>query len=192
VTAQGEASAPGSARTTGDSTGAAAPPPPSGGGGGRGDARLDDAFFNQGYYSRFFREERKLGQGLRGAVYAVRHVMHSVELGRYAVKKVPVGTSPAQVSLWARLRRSGTGGLMWRGGGAGDDRPWLLRMLQEVHTMEAHQHRNIVDYKHAWIENHRITPFGLQASQREKGERERETLLFASLSFGFSGWAYGS
>jgi len=53
--------------------------------------RLDDAFFNQGYYARFFREERKLGHGLRGTVYLVRHVMQQVELGRYAVKKVPVG-----------------------------------------------------------------------------------------------------
>jgi len=43
---------------------------------------------------------------------------------------------------------------------AGDDRPWLLRMLREVHTMEAHQHPNIVDYKHAWIENHQMTQFG--------------------------------
>ena len=42
----------------------------------------------------------------------------------------------------------------------GDNRAWLLRMLREVHTMEAHQHRNIVDYKHAWIENHRMTAFG--------------------------------
>ena len=66
-----------------------------GGGSGVGAApeSLDEAFFNQGYYAKFFREERKLGHGLRGTVFLARHVMHEVELGWYAIKKVPVGMS---------------------------------------------------------------------------------------------------
>jgi len=93
-------SRPGSTRTTSESErheGTRSPLPTS--------DRLDEAFFNQGYYAKFFHEERKLGHGLRGSVYLVRHVMHEVELGRYAVKKVPVGTDHGQSQLPAQSKR---------------------------------------------------------------------------------------
>lgn len=53
--------------------------------------RLPQAAFNDGYYSRFFRETRKLGRGARGAVYLCQHVLDNVVLGDYAAKKIPVG-----------------------------------------------------------------------------------------------------
>ena len=53
-------------------------------------------------------------------------------MGWYAVKKVPVG----------------------------DDHSWLNRMLREVHLLENLHHSNIIEYKHAWLEYHRLTPFG--------------------------------
>lgn len=37
-------------------------------------AGLSDSSFNQGYYDRFFVEERKLGRGLRGSVFLCQHV----------------------------------------------------------------------------------------------------------------------
>lgn len=93
---------------------------------------LSENSFNQGYYRRFFREEERLGRGAGGAVYKCQHLLDGIELGAYAVKKVPVG----------------------------DDHAWLSRMLQEVHILENLRHPHIVEYKHAWLEYHRLTPFG--------------------------------
>ncbi|ORY06293.1 kinase-like protein [Basidiobolus meristosporus CBS 931.73] len=88
--------------------------------------------FNQGYYRRFFIEEKKLGRGFRGSVFLCQHVLDNVYLGQYAVKKVAIG----------------------------DNHEWLTRMLKEVHLLETLHHMNIIDYKHAWLENHCLNNFG--------------------------------
>ncbi|KAI8917492.1 kinase-like domain-containing protein [Powellomyces hirtus] len=93
---------------------------------------LHASSFNQGYYDRFFVEERKLGRGLRGSVFLCQHVLDQVPLGQFAVKAIPVGTSHA----------------------------WLVRMLKEVHLLERLRHPNITEYKHAWLENRQLTLFG--------------------------------
>ncbi|RKP26781.1 kinase-like domain-containing protein [Syncephalis pseudoplumigaleata] len=93
---------------------------------------LHERVFNQGYYERFFVEEKPLGRGLRGQVFLCQHVLDQVKLGEYAVKKVPVG----------------------------DNKTWLLRMLREVHLLERLHHPNIVDYKHSWIEHYQMGSFG--------------------------------
>ena len=46
---------------------------------------------NQGYYERFFVELAKLGRGARGTVFLCQHVLHGHALGKYAIKKVPIG-----------------------------------------------------------------------------------------------------
>ena len=93
---------------------------------------LSDSSINQGYYRRFFREDVKLGRGAGGSVFKCQHVLDGIELGAYAVKKVPVG----------------------------DNHIWLNRMLREVHILENLRHSNIIEYKHAWLEYHQLTPFG--------------------------------
>ncbi|KAJ1971831.1 putative serine/threonine-protein kinase iks1, partial [Dimargaris xerosporica] len=93
---------------------------------------LSPGIFNQGYYQRFFVEERKLGKGLRGAVYLCQHVLDKIPLGQYAVKKVPIG----------------------------DNKQWLKRMLREVKLLETLHHPNIIDYKHSWIELEQPSRFG--------------------------------
>lgn len=93
---------------------------------------LSDSSINQGYYRRFFREDVKLGRGAGGSVFKCQHVLDGIELGAYAVKKVPVG----------------------------DNHNWLNRMLREVHILENLRHSNIIEYKHAWLEYHQLTPFG--------------------------------
>ena len=63
---------------------------------------------NGGYYRRFFQEEKRLGSGGYGAVYLVRHQIRGVDLGHYAMKKVPCG----------------------------EDEEWLVRVLREVTVLQ--------------------------------------------------------
>lgn len=78
-----------------------------------------------GYYRRFFIEERRLGMGAEGSVFLCQHVLDGHQLGRYAVKKVAVG----------------------------DSRPYLDRVLREVRLLENLRHPNIIPYHHVWIED---------------------------------------
>ncbi|WFD30241.1 putative serine/threonine-protein kinase iks1 [Malassezia sp. CBS 17886] len=75
----------------------------------------------QGYYERFFIELGRLGRGARGSVYLCQHILHGHCLGKYAVKKIPVG----------------------------DHSESLLPCLSEVHLMESLNHPNVIHYKHA-------------------------------------------
>eukprot|EP00929_Paragymnodinium_shiwhaense_P007847 TRINITY_DN111760_c0_g1_i1.p1 TRINITY_DN111760_c0_g1~~TRINITY_DN111760_c0_g1_i1.p1 ORF type:complete len:512 (-),score=57.49 TRINITY_DN111760_c0_g1_i1:17-1552(-) len=86
---------------------------------------------NNGYYTRFFDEKEILGKGSFGVVARCTHMLDDLELGTYAVKKIPVG----------------------------DDKNWLKKTLREVRTLERLQHPNIVPYKHAWLELHRASEF---------------------------------
>lgn len=57
---------------------------------------LPSAVFNQGYFARFFRQERLLGRGGNGCVFLCRHELEGHVLGRFAVKIVPIGTTTRQ------------------------------------------------------------------------------------------------
>ncbi|KAJ9116384.1 hypothetical protein QFC22_004825 [Naganishia vaughanmartiniae] len=70
----------------------------------------------EGYYSRFFIEERRLGRGAEGTVYLCQHVLDGNYLGHYAIKKVAVGNS----------------------------KPYLFKILQEVRLLEQLRHPNII------------------------------------------------
>ena len=92
---------------------------------------LQNSSFNQGYYDKFFVELNKLGRGQRGAVFKVQHVLDGVDLGEYAVKAVPTGSSHS----------------------------WLVKMLREVLLLGKLKHPNVIDYKHAWLEQRQLSPF---------------------------------
>lgn len=92
---------------------------------------LSQNSFNQGYYNKFFKEVKKIGKGAKGNVFLCQHVLEDIELGRYAIKKVAIGNNHS----------------------------WLARMLKEVHMLERLRHPNIIDYKHAWLENHQPNLF---------------------------------
>lgn len=56
-----------------------------------------------------------------------------MELGTFAVKKVPVG----------------------------DNQPWLTKVLTEVKALEyLKNHPNIINYSHSWLENEKVADFG--------------------------------
>lgn len=78
----------------------------------------------QGYYSRFFIELHPLGRGARGQVFLCQHILNNNKLGKYAIKKIPVG----------------------------DHASSLLQSLNEVHLMESLHHPHLIHYQHAWIE----------------------------------------
>jgi hypothetical protein len=79
----------------------------------------------EGYYSRFFIEEKRLGMGAEGTVYLCQHVLDGNYLGHYAIKKVAIGNS----------------------------KPYLYKILQEVRLLEQLRHPNIIPYHHVWIED---------------------------------------
>ncbi|ORY86602.1 kinase-like protein [Neocallimastix californiae] len=93
---------------------------------------LSSSSFNNGYYERFFIERKKLGRGFRGSVFLCHHILDQVFLGEYAVKKVAVG----------------------------NNHQWLVRMLKEVMLLEKLRNPNIIEYKHAWLEEHTLSSFG--------------------------------
>eukprot|EP00736_Rhodelphis_marinus_P005541 Rmarinus@m.25481 len=95
-------------------------------------AKLDADMLNPGYYKKFFREVCRLGAGGFAQVFKARHVLHGIEIGTFAVKKVPVG----------------------------DNDRWLMKVLREVRALETFHHPNVVSYKHSWIENAQTTIFG--------------------------------
>ena len=52
---------------------------------------LNEDALNSGYYSRFFQKVKKLGSGSYGTVHLVKHVMHDISLGYFAIKIICVG-----------------------------------------------------------------------------------------------------
>ncbi|PWY99783.1 kinase-like protein [Testicularia cyperi] len=92
---------------------------------------IDHAAEAEGYYSRFFVELKRLGRGARGQVFLCQHVLNGNKLGKYAIKKIPVG----------------------------DHAQSLLQSLNEVHLMESLHHPHLIHYQHAWIERCQLSHF---------------------------------
>ncbi|KAL8936531.1 MAG: hypothetical protein Q9211_004140 [Gyalolechia sp. 1 TL-2023] len=88
--------------------------------------------FSQGYFKRFFVEEKELGRGGKGVVLLVKHVLDGVTLGYFACKRVPVG----------------------------DDHEWLEKVLVEVQLLQYLSHQHLVSYRHVWLEDIKLSNFG--------------------------------
>ena len=87
---------------------------------------VNETALNSGYYKKFFIPIKKLGAGSYGSVFLVNHIMHGIYLGKFAMKIVCVG----------------------------DDICRLIDILREVRTLQQLNHRNVIDYKHSWLENY--------------------------------------
>jgi serine/threonine protein kinase len=92
---------------------------------------ISSAAFSQGYFKKFFVEERELGRGGKGVVLLVKHLLDGVSLGHFACKRVPVG----------------------------DDHEWLEKVLIEVQLLQHLSHQNLVSYRHVWLEDFKISAF---------------------------------
>ncbi|QKX53657.1 uncharacterized protein TRUGW13939_00736 [Talaromyces rugulosus] len=92
---------------------------------------ISSAALSQGYFRKFFIEERELGRGGKGVVLLVKHMLDGVSLGQFACKRVPVG----------------------------DDHEWLEKVLVEVQLLQHLSHQNLVSYRHVWLENAKISTF---------------------------------
>ncbi|KAL0232082.1 hypothetical protein PCE1_003078 [Barthelona sp. PCE] len=89
---------------------------------------------NTGYYEKFFREIRILGQGSFGIVYLVEHILpafHNQSLGTYALKKTCCGE---------RI-------------------PWIVRELRQATMLQQLRHPNVLQYKHCWLERGKFGRF---------------------------------
>ncbi len=93
---------------------------------------ISSAAFSPDYFKRIFVEEGELGRGGKGVVLLVRHVLDGVSLGQFACKRVPVG----------------------------DDHQWLEKVLVEVQLLQNLSHKNLVSYRHVWLEDVKLTNFG--------------------------------
>lgn len=92
---------------------------------------ISSAALSQGYFRKFFIEERELGRGGKGVVLLVKHMLDGVSLGHFACKRVPVG----------------------------DDHEWLEKVLVEVQLLQHLSHQNLVSYRHVWLENAKTSTF---------------------------------
>eukprot|EP00758_Cryptobia_borreli_P005440 Tbor_TRINITY_DN4882_c0_g1::TRINITY_DN4882_c0_g1_i1::g.1462::m.1462 len=87
----------------------------------------------QGYYNVHFEEVQKIGQGAFGGVFVCRHIVGGEDMGLFVVKKIPIG----------------------------NDVSYLKQSLREVRLLEAtHQHANVVEYHHSWIDYAHTADFG--------------------------------
>ncbi|TID30533.1 hypothetical protein CANINC_000887 [Pichia inconspicua] len=101
---------------------------------------ISEKIINQGYFDKFFKILSKLGSGSYGSVYKVEHELLGLNLGVFALKKIPIG----------------------------DDVNNLKKILNEVKflydlscniTENNHNNSNIVKYNHVWIEVDQVSRF---------------------------------
>lgn len=87
---------------------------------------LPDNLFTPGYFHKFFKTLSLLGNGARGSVYKVVHKIGDIELGIFAVKKIPIG----------------------------NDMAWFQKCIREVKALSSLTNRsaNLITYNHVWLE----------------------------------------
>ena len=101
---------------------------------------IPESLINQGYFDKFFRILCKLGSGSFGSVYKVEHELLGLNLGVFALKKIPIG----------------------------DDVNNLKKILNEVKFLydiscnfsdNNYNNNNVVKYNHVWVEIDQVSRF---------------------------------
>ncbi|GME70777.1 unnamed protein product [[Candida] boidinii] len=137
---------------------------------------LPDTLFTQGYYEKFFRTIKILGNGSNGKVFKVEHVLHDLPLGIFALKKIAIGnhlsnleTILKEVTLLYKLTESTDllnvnsfnendtkkKGVNERGEGNGEND-------EEEEDIEEIKDgiKNLIKYNHVWLEIDNLSSFG--------------------------------
>lgn len=106
-----------------------------------GEANIPTNLINQGYFDRFFKVISKLGSGSFGQVFKVEHELLGLNLGVFALKKIPIG----------------------------NDRGNLVKILNEVKFLYNLSYlsdskngvqSHVIKYNHVWIELSKMNEFG--------------------------------
>ncbi|GAV26578.1 hypothetical protein PMKS-000032 [Pichia membranifaciens] len=100
---------------------------------------IPENLINQGYFDKFFKILSKLGTGSYGSVYKVEHDLLGLNLGVFALKKIPIG----------------------------DDINNLKKILSEVKFLydlscnfsDNSSNNNVVKYNHVWVEIDQVSRF---------------------------------
>lgn len=87
---------------------------------------IPESLFIPGYFHKFFKTLSLLGNGARGSVYKVVHQIGDIDLGIFALKKIPIG----------------------------NDMVWFQKCIREVKALSSLTHRsaNLITYNHVWLE----------------------------------------
>lgn len=87
---------------------------------------IPESLFIPGYFRKFFKTLSLLGNGARGSVYKVVHRIGDIDLGIFALKKIPIG----------------------------NDMVWFQKCIREVKALSSLTHRsvNLITYNHVWLE----------------------------------------
>ena len=82
--------------------------------------------FIPGYFRKFFQVLSLLGSGARGSVFKVVHKIGDIQLGVFALKKIPIG----------------------------NDMAWFQKCIREVKALSSltHLSANLITYNHVWLE----------------------------------------
>lgn len=91
-------------------------------------------FLLDGYFSKYFTIQKKIGSGGAGSVYHVKHQLAGYRLAEYAVKIVPIG-------VFSRLKSA-------------------LSEVRFLQKLSLSHHPFILGYNHCWIENYQPAFFG--------------------------------
>lgn len=87
---------------------------------------IPQELFTPGYFRKFFKVLSLLGTGARGSVLKVVHRIGDIDLGVFALKKIPIG----------------------------NDVMWFQKCIREVKALSSltHMSANLITYNHVWLE----------------------------------------
>lgn len=96
---------------------------------------------NQGYFDKFFKILSKLGSGSFGSVYKVEHELLGLNLGVFALKKIPIGDNVNNLrKILSEVK-------------------FLYDLSCNLSDNNKSNNNNVVKYNHVWVEIDQVSRF---------------------------------